>query len=333
MRAHEPLVSVVIPCYNEGSNVALVYQQIKSVLEGLEPKLDYELIYVNDGSTDSTYQELERIANSDEVVRLLSLSRNFGKEIATTAGIRYATGDVILTIDGDGQHPPELIPSFLAAWQAGGQVVIGVRTSNQKEGFTKHYGSKLFYRLLSKISREPIVPGSTDFRLIDKAVQQEFIKLTEHNRMTRGLVDWLGFRRVFIPFKAKSRLSGKATYSHRKLLQLAINGFVSSSLFPLYLSLYLGLIIVPLALIVGIFSGIEMLVGDPLSLRIHGTAFIAILILFSAGVLLISQGFIALYLSRVHTETQNRPLFVVDQTSSHNIDLQEPKQPYSNANS
>ncbi len=160
------------------------------------------------------------------------------------------------------------------------------------------------------------MPGSTDFRLIDKVVQQEFINLTEHGRMTRGLIDWLGFKRDFIPFEANTRLSGKSTYDHKKLFSLAVNSFVSVSLLPLYLSLYSGLVTVSISLLVGLFSVLEMLIGDPLGLRIHGTAFIAILILFAVGILLISQGFIALYLSRVHTETQNRPLYVVDKSQS-----------------
>ncbi len=319
MAASKHLLSVIVPCYNESGNIAPFHNQLASVLNGLEPELVYELLYINDGSTDTTQSEISDLEKSDHKIRLITLSRNFGKEIAITAGMHHAKGSAVLSIDGDGQHPVELIPEFVKAWQEGNQVVVGMRSSNQGEGIVKRLGSKLFYRLINNVSGSELAEGSTDFCLIDRVVQAEFIKLTEHGRMTRGLIDWLGFKRTYISFEANPRLSGPASYSVRKLFHLAVNGFLSVSLTPLYFSLYTGLIILPLSVIMGVFCAFEMLIGDPLGLNIHGTAFVAILILFSVGLLLVSQGFTALYLSKVHTETQNRPLFVVDKTRSHGI--------------
>lgn len=312
-------LSLVIPCYNEELNVDSFYIELSKVLKSI-PTIQYEIIYVNDGSRDKTLSKLTKLANKDSKIKVINLSRNFGKEIATTAGIHYASGDAIMMADGDGQHPVELIPQFLDRWLEGDQVVVGVRKSNQKEGFIKRYGSKVFYSLFNKFTGNSLVPGSTDFRLIDKVVQDEFIKMTERNRITRGLIDWVGFRQGYVDFQANARMAGEASYSTSKLIKLAMNSFVSLSLAPLYLSAYAGFVVVILSVIVGTFSIIETALGDPLNLNITGTAFLVIFVLFLVGIILISQGILALYLSHIHTETQNRPLFIVDKKSSSGID-------------
>lgn len=317
MKKDARLISVIVPCYNEELNVDHFYTLLHGVLS--KDRHDYELVYVNDGSRDGTLQKLHALAGKDEHVRVLNLSRNFGKEIATTAGIHYAKGDALLMIDADGQHPPELIPEFVKRWEAGAQVVIGVREANQKEGFIKRYGSRVFYSVFNKLTGTRLVPGSTDYRLIDRRVQQEFTRMTERNRITRGLIDWMGFRQEYIPFRANPRHAGEASYSFTKLFTLALNSFVSLSLKPLHLSFYVGLIIMPLSVLLALFSIAEMLVGDPLQLNITGTAYLVILCLFLLGMVLISQGITALYLSHIHTETQNRPLFIVDEKHSYNL--------------
>jgi polyisoprenyl-phosphate glycosyltransferase len=312
------LISVVIPCFNEGLNVAPFFDSLKNVI-AKDKQHSYEVIYVNDGSRDNTLSEIQDIYKANQDIKVVALSRNFGKEIATSAGIEYSTGNAIILIDGDGQHPAELLPTFIKKWEDGAQVVTGVRKSNRKEGFVKKYGSKVFYRLFNKYAGVRLVPGSTDYRLIDESVRDEFIKLTERNRITRGLIDWLGFRQDFVYFKANERMAGKASYSINKLVTLALNSFVSLSLKPLYFSVYTGFIVLLMSLLLIIFSVGEMVVGDPLNLRITGSAYLVMLILFLIGIILISLGIIALYLSHIHTETQNRPLFVVDKKSSHGI--------------
>ena len=272
---------------------------------------------VNDGSSDGTLKLLQDIANQNKKLRVVNFSRNFGKEIAVTAGISYAQGEAIIIIDADGQHPPELIPKFVKLWEDGYQVVIGVRESNQKEGLTKRYGSKLFYKLLNVTSDTTLIAGATDFRLIDRAVQAEFIQFSEHYRITRGLIHWMGFRRATIPFHANKRIAGQASYRVSKLIRLALNSFVSLSVAPLYIFGYVGAFITFGAFMVGLFVIIEQLIlGDPLGLRVTGTAMLSILTLFLVGILLISQGLISVYLSHVHAQTQNRPLFIVDKQNS-----------------
>lgn len=316
------LVSIVIPCYNEGDNIGPFFKQINKVIAA-DKKRRYEIVYVNDGSNDDTLKRLKKLVAQNKSVRVVSLSRNFGKEVATTAGIHHARGDALLMIDADGQHPPELIPDFIKKWEDGAQIVIGVRVSNQKEGPIKRYGSKLFHALFNKMTGRRLVPGSTDFRLIDRVVQREFMRMTERSRITRGLIDWLGFQQDYIYFDAKERMAGEATYSIDKLVQLALDSFVSLSLKPLYFSLYAGLTVMPLSLLVGVFCLIEMSMGDPLHLGVTGSGYLGLLIVFLVGLLLVSQGITALYLSHIHIETQNRPLFIVDKSSSHGITYEE----------
>lgn len=192
------------------------------------------------------------------------------------------------------------------------QVVIGVRKSNQQEGFVKKYGSRLFYRLFRAVTGTRLLAGSTDFHLIDKAVQSEFIRMTERNRITRGLMDWLGFSQDYAYFHANPRLAGEAGYSFPELFVLALNSFVSLSLKPLYFSFYVGLVILPLSVLLALVSGGEMLAHDSFHWHLTGTACLIMLALFLLGTVLVSQGITALYLSHIHTETQNRPLYILN---------------------
>ncbi|HVO86431.1 MAG TPA: glycosyltransferase family 2 protein, partial [Candidatus Binatia bacterium] len=315
----EPKISFVIPVYNESAGLDDFHSSLVNCLDksGLD---DREIIYVNDGSTDGSLKKLNVVAKNDKSVRVLALSRNFGKEIATTAGIQAAHGAAVITIDGDGQHPVELIPEFIGRWQAGAKVVIGLRISNHKEGLVKRFGSKLFYGLFNRFTGAKLIPGSTDFRLIDRTVQAEFNRMSEHNRITRGLIDWLGFEREYIKFKAKPRQSGDAGYSFKKLFKLAIDSTISLSLSPLYIAAIFGAVVLPLSMLLGLFMLTDAALSDPLNLNATGSAYVIVLILFLIGVLLVSQGIIGLYLSHIHTETQNRPLYIVDKASSVNID-------------
>lgn len=314
------VISIVIPAHNEQEGIeqfhtTMLMPALKRHLRGA-----YEIIYVNDGSTDATLQKLTKLAGKNRRIKIVNLSRNFGKEIATTAGIGQSTGDAVIIMDADGQHPPELIDQFIAAWQRGAQVVIGVRTSNQKEGVIKKFGSKVFYALLNSISESHTVPRSTDFRLIDAHVRREFLTFTERNRITRGLIDWLGFQRDYIEFDSPARLAGHASYTVGKLTKLAINSFTTLSLRPLFIFSYIGAFITLASLIVGIFIFIEQFIlGDPLGLDFTGAALLGIFISFLVGIVLMAQGIMSVYLSHIHTQTQNRPLFVIDPVRSVNL--------------
>lgn len=316
MKSVSPQLSVVIPAHNEEKNIPVFFNQLQDVLKK-EAGLTYEIIFVDDGSLDGTLAEIKKIARKNDHVRVVVFSRNFGKEIATSAGIKVARGDAIVMLDADGQHPPELIPTFIKEWRKGSRVVVGVRKANQKEGFVKRYGSKIFYKVIRIVAHVDLVPGSTDFRLIDRTVQKEFNTFTERNRITRGLIDWVGFTRTFVEFNANARMAGEASYKFSKLVKLAVNSFVSLTLAPLYFSAWAGGVITVLALAAGIFVAVEQfLLNDPLGLNITGTAMLAIMLLFLVGLVLVSQGLMALYISHIHTETQNRPLYVLDEDES-----------------
>lgn len=314
MKKTEDLLSVVVPLYNEGAGFQRFHASLIAVLQKLD--MDYELLYCNDGSSDSTLAQLQDAARTNKNIRVISLSRNFGKEIATTAGLHEAQGSAILTLDADGQHPVELIPEFVKRWQGGSKVVIGLRTSNQKEGFLKRYGSRLFYGMFSRMVGIKLTPGLSDFRIIDREVQQDFMRMTERSRITRGLINWLGYDQEYLRFKANPRMAGEATYSFPKLVKLAIDSAISMSISPLYISAYIGAFILPTSVLLGLVMGIDWLLNDPMHLNLTGSGFAIVLLLFLVGILLVSQGIIGLYLSHIHTETQNRPLYIIDKDKS-----------------
>lgn len=312
-------MSVVVPVFNESAGLEQFNRQLVKIASAAS-KDSYEIIYCDDGSSDNSRELLRSFCKSNPKIRLISFSRNFGKEIATTAGIHEAKGQATITIDADGQHPVELIPDFTSSWQSGSKVVIGLRRSNAKEGLVKKTGSKLFHKIFNRLTRIKMVEGSTDFRLIDSSVRQEFARMTERNRITRGLIDWLGYKREYIEFDAKPRLAGEAGYSFKKLSKLAVDSTISMSLSPLYISAYLGAVVLPLSLLIALLMVADALAGDPLNWNATGSAYLVVLILFLVGVLLVSQGIIGLYLSHIYTETQNRPLYIIDRDNSIGID-------------
>lgn len=301
-------ISLVIPVFNEKENLDLLYEKISQVLT----RENFEIIFVNDGSTDGSMEKLQEIIKLNNNFKIINFSRNFGKEIAITAGINHCQGDACIIMDADLQHPPELIPEFLQKWQAGVEVVVGVREKNQGEGLIKRVGSFFFYKIMSLIGDTKMISRSTDFRLLDKKVIKAFNKFTEQNRISRGLIDWLGFKNDYIYFVANPRNSGKPAYNIFKLIRLALSTFISHSLFPLKLAGYLGIIITFFSGIFGLFIIIEKyILGDPLGLYFSGPAMLAIMILFLIGIVLICLGLVALYIANINTEVINRPLYII----------------------
>jgi glycosyltransferase involved in cell wall biosynthesis len=214
------LISIVIPVHNEEKNIPILLKVLRQAIRDLPYR--FEIIFINDGSTDDTLSCLRKKAQKYPEVRFLDFSRNFGKEAATTAGFHHAKGAAVICLDADMQHPPSLISKFIEAWEEGTEVVIGVRKNNAGDSYLKKLGSALFYKILNTISETEIIPRATDYRLLDRMVVDEFCRLTEHNRMTRGLIDWLGFSRKYIYFHTPKRLYGTASYSFIKLCRLAI---------------------------------------------------------------------------------------------------------------
>lgn len=307
------VISIIVPVYNEEKNTSLLYEKISNVMAGLP--YEWELLFINDGSNDNTLEEIEKIVSSDNKVKLIDFSRNFGKEIATTAGINLCRGDACIMLDGDLQHPAEKIPEFISSWEEGYEVVIGVRKKNKGEGLVKKLGSYFFYKIINRISDMEIVSQATDFRLLDRAVINDFNKLTERNRMTRALIDWLGYRRKYIYFTANERIHGQPSYSFWKLLRLAFNSMISFSLFPLRIAGYLGIVITLLSGFLGMFIFIAKYVTG--NLYFSGPVILAVIILFLIGIVLICLGLIALYIANIHSEVSNRPLYIIRKSTSN----------------
>lgn len=302
----QQLISIIIPMYNEAPNARPMYHALKKVFEGIP--YDYEMLFVDDGSKDDTVSHLMDLAEHDEKVRPVELARNFGKEIALSAGLHAAEGDMAIMIDADLQHPPELIPDFIKEWEKGADLVIGVR-KDYKVPWFKRQCSNIFYKLINKVSDTDLVPHATDFRLVDRQVINAFNLFTERNRITRGLFDWLGYKRNFIYFDTAERQHGTATYSFKKLIQLATNSVVGHSIFPLRLAGIVGGLIIALSVPLATFITIDRYMLNN-HFDFSGSAILATINLFLSGLVLGSLGLISLYLANMHTEVVNRPLYV-----------------------
>lgn len=304
------LLSIIIPIYNESANIKPLHQAVTRQLKKLD--YDHELLFVDDGSGDDSLKRLARIAKTDPHVRVLEFARNFGKESAVTAGLHAAAGDAVILMDADLQHPPDHLIEFVNKWENGSDVVVGVRSYSDDEGWLKRKSSALFYRLFGIVSDTNITPHATDFRLLDRSVVNTYNELSEHNRITRGLIDWLGFRRSYIQFEAPPRLHGEASYSVRKLFKLAMDTFTAHSLLPLKLAGWLGILILVISGPLGLFMAYDKYVLGGVSMfNFTGTALLAVILLFLVGILLASLGLISMYVARIYEEVMGRPLYVV----------------------
>lgn len=305
-------ISIIIPFYNEAQNLGELYIKLLEVIKKLSD-YSWDFIFVDDGSVDKSSEVIEQLRKKDKSLHLLQFTRNFGKEIATTAGINNCKSDACIIMDADLQHPPLVIPKLVEKWEKGAPVVVGVRKRSTDETIFKRVGSKLFYWIINRIGEINFVPNSTDFRLLDRQVVNEFNRLSERNRITRGLIAWLGFSRVYVNFTARERKSGRPSYGIIKLFRLAFSSFVSLSLIPLRLAGYLGIIITILSGGLGFSIVVEQFIlHDPLNWGFTGTAMLAVLIIFLVGLILISLGLIALYIANIHGEVINRPLYVIN---------------------
>jgi dolichol-phosphate mannosyltransferase len=307
----EQLISIVVPVHNEALNIRPLYDEVVQQLKRLRYR--FELIFVDDGSTDDSVQQIERLVKHDKRIQLIELARNFGKEPAVTAGLNHASGDAALMLDADLQHPPHLIGKFIREWKKGADVVVGVKEYDKRESWLKRFTSRVFYGLFRRVARDVVLtPHGTDFRLVDRKVIDAFNQLSEHNRITRGLIDWLGFKRSYVHFQTNMRRHGSPSYNYRSLIRLAMNTFTAYSLLPLKIAGYLGWAILVTATPAGILVYAEQyLLGDPLHFNISGTAMLGILLLILIGMVLVCLGMMALYIAHIYAEVTNRPLYVV----------------------
>lgn len=312
-------VSIVVPIFNEAGSIGrFLDEKLAPEIQLISKNYRTELILVDDGSTDQTVENLKQtslVKNfSPENFSLICFSHNFGKEIALAAGIKHASGDAVVMLDADGQHPPEAIIKMLEKWEAGAQIV----TAFQKRNHTSHrFWSAIFYKIMHLLGNRTMVAGATDFRLIDREVADEYNRFVEHNRITRGLIDWLGYPQEYLNVTLRGRMSGKGTYDFKKLLSLAGNSFVSMSRTPLVSLGYIGAFIMIFSLFLGLFILIQQyLLGDPLGLDWSGAVAMCTFISFLVGLVLVSQAITALYISQIHTEVKNRPLYVINRAKS-----------------
>jgi dolichol-phosphate mannosyltransferase len=303
--------SFIVPAYNEESAVSLLAERLVAVGEKLaEP---FEILFVNDGSTDNTASVLDRMAQADARIRVIHFSRNFGHMAALTAGIDRACADgAVICLDADGQHPPEMIPDMIERWRDGDDIVQALRKSTRGEGLVKRATSDAFYAVMNWLSDTELKPGAADFRLLDAEVVSAIRQLPERERFVRGLVSWVGFRTGYLEFTAPARTGGATKYTLFKMIALAASGITSFSVRPLRLSLLLAFILVVFACAYGVFALFAYAAGMPISAG--WTSLILVVILLSS-VQLACVGILSEYMARVMTEVKQRPIYLIRSNS------------------
>lgn len=296
-------VSIVIPSFNEEGNIKLLFEKIKAHLQ----KEDYECIFVDDGSHDATFENIRKIAAQNAEVKGISFSRNFGHQTALLAGLKEAKGDVVIMMDADGQHPPEVIPELLEQYKQGFEIVNTRRLSTEDAGVTKDLSSKGYYKFINLLTDIRIEPASSDFRLMTRKAVDSFLEIDEKDRFTRGLVSWMGFKQTIIEFNAPPRMTGVSKYTFKKMLSFAWDGITSFSSKPLKFSLYAGIF----SLLFGGIYSIYILTMFVIGQTIPGWASMMLVILLLGGIQLLSLGIIGEYLSRIFNEAKNRPHYFI----------------------
>ncbi|MFV0269172.1 MAG: glycosyltransferase family 2 protein [Draconibacterium sp.] len=314
MKKNNLLISVVVPCYNEAKNIVLIVAGLEAVLI----PLNYEILLIDDGSTDESENIYRQLAETDERVKFLRFSRNFGHQAALKAGIDHAKGDAVLTIDADLQQPPTLIPAMIKSWQEGADIVEGIRRNGNKGLWAKQKISYLFYHLLGYLSDYPVVGGVSDFRLIDKKVANVVRQLPENQLYLRGLFNWIGFKHTYIYYQLQKRQNGGTKYTFAKMFGLASSGLTSTSIKPLRIALVFGTIT---SLFSFMYAGYALYVSLRTEQAVPGWTSTILSVLFMAGMQLIVLGIIGEYLGKLFMENKRRPVYIVSDT---NIGWQHP---------
>jgi len=304
-------LTVVAAAFNEADSLPVLQPRVAAALDAVaaEHGIECRVLYVDDGSSDNTWQVLQQLAASDARIAVLRLSRNFGKELALTAGLDHVECGAALIIDADGQDPPELIPQFVERWRQGFDDVYGTRLEREGEGWLKRVTAHAFYRVIGQLSKTPIPADTGDFRLLSPRALQALQQLRERHRFMKGLFGWVGFNRVAIAYHRQSRAAGTSKFNFWRLWNLALEGITSFSTAPLRLATYLGLMTAIVAFAYGAWViGKALLWGDP----VQGWPTMMAVILFLGGVQLIALGLIGEYLGRLYEESKQRPLYLVD---------------------
>jgi dolichol-phosphate mannosyltransferase len=305
-----PEISIVVPLYNEEKNIRLMYDRLVSSI--LKITSNFEIIYVNDGSNDNSFLELVKLSNEDERVKYINFSRNFGHQIAVTAGLDYSKGAAVVIIDGDLQDPPEVIPEMYAKHKEGFEVVYGQRLKRKGDNFFKKITAKYFYRILKKITSINIPLDTGDFRLIDQKIVKDLKNMPEQNKFLRGQIAWLGYRQTSVFFERDERKFGETGYPFSKMLKFALDGITGFSDVPLQFVTKTGIFISFISFLVILYAIFSHFI---LERTITGWTSLIISSMFIGGVQLISVGIIGEYISRINKNVQNRPLYIVSETN------------------
>lgn len=304
--SEHPVLSLVVPCYNEAASLASFWARASDALAALG--IAAEAVFVDDGSRDATLAVLAALAARDPRVRVVALSRNFGKEIALAAGLDHARGDAVVPIDADLQHPPELVRDLVAKWREGNDVVIALRRDRATDSAPRRLASDLFHRLFARVSVVPVPRGAGDFRLMSRAVVDALRAMPERTRYMKGMYAWVGFRTATVDYDVEERAAGDSRFGLLKLWRLALDGIISFSALPLRLSSFLGALFALVALAYGAWLVVRTMVHG---IDVPGYASLMAVVLFLGGVQLLSLGVIGEYLGRVYDEVKARPLYVV----------------------
>jgi glycosyltransferase involved in cell wall biosynthesis len=302
-----PRLSVVVPLYNESGSLGPLHARLKAVIATL-PLAGHEIVFVDDGSRDTTFAEVAALCAIDPALRAIRFARNFGKEAAMAAGLRIAVGDIVVLMDGDLQHPPELIPEMLACWQAGAKMVTAVRRSRDTDPWLRRQLSRGFYGLFRRVSEVALAEGGGDFRLFDRAVVDAINSLPERTRFMKGITSWVGFRQEEIDFDPAERAAGASAWSLLRLLRYAIDGLSAFSTLPLRVWSLIG---IGMAMISGLYGGWLVLRTIIWGIDVPGYASVMVSVLFMSGIQLISLGVLGEYVGRIFTEVKARPLYLV----------------------
>ena len=301
-------ISIVAPMFNEQGNISEFYKRITEVMSALP--YDYELIFIDDGSKDRTALLLNELVQKDSRVQAYLFSRNFGHQIALTCGLDHAKGDAVITMDGDLQHPPEIIPKLLQLWKEGYKIVQTVRESTADASFFKNFTSKVYYKIINSVSAVHITPGGSDFRLMDKSAVQAFCLYRERARFLRGMINNLGFKYTVVEFVAPPRFAGTSKYNFRKMLHFALDGITAFSNVPLRWALYAGFSLGFGSLLLLLHVVYVKYVAQD---AIPGWSTLAVSVLFLGGIQLVGIGIVGEYVGRVFEEVKQRPLYIVSE--------------------
>ena len=302
-------ISIIVPAYNEEESLPFLYERLTNLLNSIED-YEFEVLFINDGSKDKTLEIIKELRQKDERFCYVNLSRNFGKEVAMMAGLDYARGDAVIFIDADLQDPPELIPELIKYWEEGYDDVYAKRKSRDGETFLKKFTSKMYYKILQRMSRVEIQEDTGDFRLLDRRCVNALKKLRESQRCSKSMFSWIGYKKKEVLFDRDARIAGKTKWNYKKLVDLAIDGITSFTTSPLRLATYIS---IPTFIMLAVYALYVIAKCFVVKEVVHAYQAIILLILFFSGIQILLFGIVGEYLGRIFNETKNRPLYLVDE--------------------